>query len=254
MNPTSNIDAVSRRGFFQLTLGWIAAIFAACASAAGAVRFLVPNVLFEPSLVFKVGKPEDYPDGSVTFLEEERVFLVRKGNTFRCLSAICTHLGCTVNRTSQGYHCPCHGSFFDDQGILQRPENRHAIMVDGWEHVSHGVVYQHNAAPPRLEGPPTGPTSPEPVFSPPPEASEEDALIGMRRHRSRCKYCRQKGHFNFECRMPHRLCHVRAEGKCLVPTRHARYRPHDEQLVRFVIVRLLEIPLQVRDAGRERLQ
>jgi cytochrome b6-f complex iron-sulfur subunit len=116
MNPTADIDAVSRRGFFQLTLGWIAAIFAACASAVGAVRFLVPNVLFEPSLVFKAGKPVDYPDGSVTFLEEERVFLVRKGNTFRCLSAICTHLGCTVNRTGQGYHCPCHGTVFDDQG------------------------------------------------------------------------------------------------------------------------------------------
>ena len=33
------------------------------ASAVGAVRFLVPNVLFEPSLVFKAGKPDDYPDG-----------------------------------------------------------------------------------------------------------------------------------------------------------------------------------------------
>ena len=94
-------------------------MFAVCASAVGAVRFLVPNVLFEPSLVFKAGKPEDFPDGSVTFLEEERVFLVRKGNTFRCLSAICTHLGCTVNRAGQGYHCPCHGSVFDDQGSVK---------------------------------------------------------------------------------------------------------------------------------------
>jgi cytochrome b6-f complex iron-sulfur subunit len=116
MNPIAPDKQVSRRGFFELTLGWIAAMFAVCASAAGAVRFLVPNVLFEPSLVFKAGKPEDFPDSSVTFLEEERVFLVRKGNTFRCLSAICTHLGCTVNRTGQGYHCPCHGSVFDDQG------------------------------------------------------------------------------------------------------------------------------------------
>ena len=116
MNPIAPDKQVSRRGFFELTLGWIAAMFAVCASAVGAVRFLVPNVLFEPSLVFKAGKPDDFPDGSVTFLEEERVFLVRKGNTFRCLSAICTHLGCTVNRTGQGYHCPCHGSVFDDQG------------------------------------------------------------------------------------------------------------------------------------------
>ena len=110
---------VSRRGFFQLTLGWLAAAFAVSASTVGAVRFLVPNVLFEPSLLFKAGKPEDYPDGSVTFLEDERVFLVRQGNTFRCLSAICTHLGCTVNRTGQGYDCPCHGSIFDDQGTVK---------------------------------------------------------------------------------------------------------------------------------------
>jgi cytochrome b6-f complex iron-sulfur subunit len=116
MNPISPDEQVSRRGFFQLTLGWIAATFAACASAVGAVRFLVPNVLFEPSLRFKAGKPDDYPDNSVTFLEDERVFLVRQGNTFRCMSAVCTHLGCTVDRTGQGYHCPCHGSVFDDEG------------------------------------------------------------------------------------------------------------------------------------------
>lgn len=119
MNPIAPDKQISRRGFFELTLGWIAAMFAVCATAVGAVRFLVPNVLFEPSLVFKVGKPEDFPDGSVTFLEEERVFLVRKGNAFRCLSAVCTHLGCTVNRTGQGYHCPCHGSVFDDQGSVK---------------------------------------------------------------------------------------------------------------------------------------
>ena len=118
-SPPDNSNDVSRRGFFQLSLGWIAGTFAAAASAVGAVRFLVPNVLFEPSLIFKAGRPEDYPDNSVTFLEDERVFLVRKGNTYRCLSAICTHLGCTVNRASQGYHCPCHGSVFDEQGSVK---------------------------------------------------------------------------------------------------------------------------------------
>jgi cytochrome b6-f complex iron-sulfur subunit len=112
-------NKVPRRSFFQLTLGWLAGSFAVVASAAGAVRFLVPNVLFEPSLRFKAGKPEDYPDGSVTFMEAERIFLVRQGNTFRCLSAICTHLGCTVNRADHGYHCPCHGSVFDDQGTVK---------------------------------------------------------------------------------------------------------------------------------------
>lgn len=119
MNHSHTDHDVSRRGFFQLTLGWIAGAFAASASAAGILRFLIPNVLFEPSQQFKAGKPDDYADSSVTFMEDERVFLIRKGNTFRCMSAICTHLGCTVNRAEQGYHCPCHGSVFDDQGKVK---------------------------------------------------------------------------------------------------------------------------------------
>jgi cytochrome b6-f complex iron-sulfur subunit len=118
-SPSNQKHEVSRRGFFELAFGWVAGSFALLATSAGAVRFLVPNVLFEPSLRFKAGKPEDYPDGSVTFMEDERVFLVRRGSTFRCLSAICTHLGCTVNRADHGYHCPCHGSVFDEQGNVK---------------------------------------------------------------------------------------------------------------------------------------
>jgi len=118
-SDSQNKNQVTRRSFVRLTLGWLSATFAVGASAAAAVRFLVPNVLFEPSQRFKAGKPEDFPDGSVTFMEDERIFLVRKGNTFRCMSAICTHLGCTVNRANQGYHCPCHGSVFDEQGAVK---------------------------------------------------------------------------------------------------------------------------------------
>ncbi|HMD59934.1 MAG TPA: Rieske 2Fe-2S domain-containing protein [Opitutaceae bacterium] len=120
MNPEPpNAVSVSRRGFFQLSLGWLAATFAAAATAVATVRFLVPNVVFEPDQRFKAGSPDDYPDGSVTFLEDERVFLVRRGNSFRCLSAVCTHLGCTVNRASKGYHCPCHGSTFNEEGSVE---------------------------------------------------------------------------------------------------------------------------------------
>ena len=117
--PPPENNGVSRRSFFQLTLGWLAGSFAAAATAVAAVRFLVPNVLYEPGQRFKAGKPDDYPDGSITFLEDERVYLVRQGNTFRCLSAVCTHLGCTVSRATKGYHCPCHGSVFNDQGKVE---------------------------------------------------------------------------------------------------------------------------------------
>jgi cytochrome b6-f complex iron-sulfur subunit len=110
-------NEVSRRGFLQLAFGWCAALLALGASAAAAGRFMIPNVLYEADTRFKALKPEDYPDGA-TFLPESRLFIMRKGNSFRAVSAICTHLGCTVNLGPDGnsFACPCHGSHFNTQG------------------------------------------------------------------------------------------------------------------------------------------
>lgn len=114
-NPTD--DKLQRRTFLSLSLGWCSTVFALGASLAAAGRFLVPNVLYEPDTRFKALKPEDYPDGP-TFMPNLRVFLFRKGNSFRAASAVCTHLGCTVNLAGSGFHCPCHGSVFDQSGAV----------------------------------------------------------------------------------------------------------------------------------------
>ena len=106
-----------RRTFLSLSLGWCSALFALGASLAAAGRFLVPNVLYEPDRRFKALKPEDYAEGP-TFLPNLRVFLFRKGNSFRAASAVCSHLGCTVNLAGKGFHCPCHGSVFDADGSV----------------------------------------------------------------------------------------------------------------------------------------
>ncbi len=116
MNPSPD-NKLERRSFLALSLGWCSAAFAAGASLAAAGRFLVPNVLYEPDRRFKALKPEDYPEGP-TFMPSLRVFLFRKGNSFRAASAVCTHLGCTVNLAGNGFHCPCHGSIFDRSGVV----------------------------------------------------------------------------------------------------------------------------------------
>lgn len=111
-------DRLQRRTFVTLALGWCSTLLALGASLAGAGRFLVPNVLYEPSRRFKALKPDEYPEGP-TFLPNLRVFLFRKGNSFRAVSAVCTHLGCTVNLSGDGFHCPCHGSVFDEGGAVK---------------------------------------------------------------------------------------------------------------------------------------
>ena len=115
MTQNQSDSKLARRSFLTLSLGWCSAVFALGASLAAAGRFLVPNVLYEPSRRFKALKPDDYPEGP-TFFPDLRVFLFRKGNSFRAASAVCTHLGCTVNLAGSGFHCPCHGSVFDQAG------------------------------------------------------------------------------------------------------------------------------------------
>jgi cytochrome b6-f complex iron-sulfur subunit/menaquinol-cytochrome c reductase iron-sulfur subunit len=45
------------------------------------------------------------------------VWLVRHGDKVTALSAVCPHLGCSVNATVDGsFACPCHTSAFDPQG------------------------------------------------------------------------------------------------------------------------------------------
>ncbi|SPE52854.1 Rieske (2Fe-2S) domain protein [Verrucomicrobia bacterium] len=110
-------NQLPRRTFLTLCLGWCSTLFALGASLAAAGRFLVPNVLYEPNRRFKALRPDDYPEGP-TFMPNLRVFLFRKGNSFRAASAVCTHLGCTVNLAGGGFHCPCHGSVFDTSGTV----------------------------------------------------------------------------------------------------------------------------------------
>jgi menaquinol-cytochrome c reductase iron-sulfur subunit len=103
------------------------------AQAAIVLRSLVPNVSYDPPIRVKIGRPESFADG-LTFVTDRRVFIARDGKTFRAVSAVCTHLGCTVRaeateqrdpadqsgrRQIQVYQfsCPCHGSRYRADGV-----------------------------------------------------------------------------------------------------------------------------------------
>jgi Rieske Fe-S protein len=44
------------------------------------------------------------------------VWLVRRGRDVIAFSAVCPHLGCSVNAVADGFACPCHTSAFDSGG------------------------------------------------------------------------------------------------------------------------------------------
>jgi len=110
-----SIDTERRRLLRLLGKGSVAAAFAAQIGAAA--RAFFPNVLYEPPTRFKLKRPEEYPPG-FTFVPSHRLFVVREDDAFHVISAICTHLGCTVQWRGSEFDCPCHGSRFTPNGIV----------------------------------------------------------------------------------------------------------------------------------------
>jgi cytochrome b6-f complex iron-sulfur subunit len=110
----------SRREFFLA--GGAAVGVATAGFVVSTLRYLVPTVLYEPPARFTIGNPASFPPGSVTFLEDRRLFLFNGTDGFFTVSSVCTHLGCNVKRAATGFECPCHGSRFDENGrVVQGP-------------------------------------------------------------------------------------------------------------------------------------
>ena len=79
-----------------------------------------------------VGPAEQFPEGKTVrtvykrvkrdgWMESESsatVFITRKGEEYRVLSSICTHLGCSVNweESANRFHCPCHNGLYAPDG------------------------------------------------------------------------------------------------------------------------------------------
>ena len=120
---------IDRREFFvRIGLGSMG--IAAAGTAVFGYQFLSPNVLYEPSPVVNMGKPESYQLDSVTLDTDARIFVIHAKEGFFALNAVCTHLGClTAWKPDLGIiACPCHGSKF---AVFQPPDKKPGDKIEG---------------------------------------------------------------------------------------------------------------------------
>jgi cytochrome b6-f complex iron-sulfur subunit len=67
----------------------------------------------------------DVPGEGALVLPQKRCAVVKRGQEILALDLTCPHLGCTVNATSEGFACPCHGSRFRSDGqVVAGPAGR----------------------------------------------------------------------------------------------------------------------------------
>src|SRR5436189_5771737 len=113
--PGAQQPELTRRSF--LLWGWGAFLAFLASAAGGTLRYLLPNVLYEPSQKFRAGKIHDYPLG-VTIDKPNRVWIIRNETGLYAMWARCTHLGCTPNwfPAESRFRCPCHGSNYTIEG------------------------------------------------------------------------------------------------------------------------------------------
>ena len=132
--PATGPEELNRRDFF-IKVGATSLAVASAGSMAFALRYLSPNVLYEPSPVVSAGKPEHYPENSVTLDPRLGLFVVRSAQGFYALNAVCTHLGCLTVWKPEGdvIACPCHGSTFQRDGrVIAGPAPRPLPWLKMW--------------------------------------------------------------------------------------------------------------------------
>lgn len=69
---------------------------------------------------------DDVPRGGALVLPASGLAIARlREGEVRVLDLTCTHLGCRVAATENGFVCPCHGSRFDARGeVVSGPAKR----------------------------------------------------------------------------------------------------------------------------------
>ena len=142
-----DVIVVSRRSFFGALLG-VGGLAMSGLLAVPVLRYVLyplyaKSALGKWSKVGFVDSIPAYKDGpqlrQLTFhkldgwretVTHESVYVERKPDgKVRVLSAICPHLGCTVqwHRSKNEFICPCHGSHYSEQGKLVKGPARRGM-------------------------------------------------------------------------------------------------------------------------------
>ncbi len=107
------MSELTRRAVLKLSLALSGVL-----TTIGVVKFLGYQSAPVTPTRFTLKAPTDYATGSITNVPEARAYVLRDAKGLYAVSAICTHLGCTVNHNDAEFDCPCHGSRYNNGGFV----------------------------------------------------------------------------------------------------------------------------------------
>ena len=119
--PVSRLDPerMPRRDALGLMALWSMAS-ALLFATVGMLRLPKAAVLASPSKKVKILLPDTLADGQPFVPPGRSLAVFRESGQVHAISTVCTHLGCIVAPTADGFKCPCHGSEFHADGTVKK--------------------------------------------------------------------------------------------------------------------------------------
>lgn len=112
-------EPIPRRDILGLFALWSMAT-ALLFSLGGILRLPRAAVLPSPAKKFRATIPPTLAAGEAFVPPGRAVAIFRDADGAYAISIVCTHLGCIVRPTAEGFECPCHGSMFARDGSVMR--------------------------------------------------------------------------------------------------------------------------------------
>ena len=114
---------MKRRHFIGKTAIWLVTV-AGIVAVASYLRQFFPRLAGKKRRI-ELGDPRQFPVDTYSFMNEHNLFVYRDYEGIKVVSAVCTHLGCILEKSTDGFECPCHGSCYSDKGeVLSGPAPR----------------------------------------------------------------------------------------------------------------------------------
>ncbi len=112
-------EPMARRDFLGLAaIGATAAAF--IVSILGMLKLPKAAVLASPAKKFNVTLPDGLAEGEAFVPAGRSAAVFRDGEGVYAISIVCTHLGCIVKTSTDGFTCPCHGSGYAKDGTVTK--------------------------------------------------------------------------------------------------------------------------------------
>lgn len=114
---------MKRRHFIKKSAS-ILVMVAGVVAAVSYLRQLFPRLAGGKRRI-SIGDPRQLPVDTYTFIDAHSLFVYRDHEGIKAVSAVCTHLGCILEKSTDGFECPCHGSCYNNNGeVLSGPAPR----------------------------------------------------------------------------------------------------------------------------------